>query len=59
MEVVGGQEYEVSNFCVPCNVGFFNTLRSHNLLLKVLRRVRILNTSEQRMMMSVRLHRYA
>jgi len=52
-------EYEVSNFYVPCNVGFFNTLRSVNLLLNVLRLVRILNTTEYRMMMSIRLPPYA
>ena len=33
---VDGHEYAVSSFCFPCNVGFFNTLRSDNLLLKVL-----------------------
>jgi hypothetical protein len=45
-------EYEVPNFCVFCNIGFFNSLRSDNLLLNVLRLVRIFNTMEYRKMTS-------
>ena len=48
-------EYEFSNFCVPCNVGFYNTLLSVNLLFNVLRLVLILNTTEYRLMMSIHL----
>jgi len=45
-EEVNWPKYEVSNFCVFSNVGFFNTLRLNNLLLNVLRLVRIFSTIE-------------
>ena len=51
-----GMNVKFQFFFVFCNVGFFSTLRSDNLLLKVLSFVRILSPSEYRMMMSVRQH---
>jgi hypothetical protein len=37
-------------------INIFNTLRSDNLFLNVLRLVRIFNTTEYRKMTSIRLH---
>ena len=47
---------EVSNFCAPCNVLFFNILRSDNLLLNILRSIRIFSTIEYKKMTSKGLH---
>jgi hypothetical protein len=53
---VDGPEYEISKFCAPCNVGFFNNLRSDNLILNVLRLVRIFIVIEYKKRTSIRLH---